>query len=119
MKYQDMKIRDAGRLALLTLGMALIVVAGIAVRGTPLNIVDRPLAILAGVAFFCPISVAVCIYYMLSSPAQNAQFIRWAERHRWGRPPLNFDWALLDSSDPDYNTPTIRYLVAKRTAHKG
>ena len=118
MKYQAMKIRDSGRLAVLTLGLTLIVVVGVAVRGAHLDQLDRPLAMLAGLAFMCPVSFAVCVYYMISSPAQNERFLRWAERHRRGRPPLDFDWKLLDPSDPDYDTPTIRTFWPKGRAAK-
>jgi hypothetical protein len=117
LKYQDLKIRDTGRMALLALGMALIVGIGLAARTAVEPLMHgRYMAMLVGIAIVCPITVGMCIYYLCSTPAQNARFIRWSERHRWGQPPLNFDWTLLDPSDPDFNTPTFRYWLAKKAA---
>jgi hypothetical protein len=118
-KYQDMKLRDAGRLAIFTVGLSLLVAIGLSVRTTidPL-MRGRFSALLDGVAFVCPMGLAMCAYYLLSSPKQNASFIRWAERHRFGQQPLNFDWTLLDPSDPDYNATTFRYLLAKKARSK-
>jgi len=119
-KYQDIKIRDAGRLAIFTAGLALLVALGWSARITlnPL-LHGRFLALLVGVALVCPMGLAMCVYYLFSSPEQNARVIKWGERHRWGRPPLAFDWTLLDPSDPDYKVTTFRYLIAKRARRKG
>lgn len=120
MKYQDMKIRDAGRLAIFTAGIALLVALGVPARTTldPL-LHGRFSAMLWGLALVCPLGLAMCIYYLFSSPKQNARFIKWGERHRWGQLPLNFDWTLLDPSDPDYEVTTFRYLIAKRARSEG
>ncbi len=119
MKYQDMKIRDVGRAAIFTAVLVLLVAVGLSARTTldPL-MHGRFSALLAGVALVCPMSLAVCVYYLFSSPEQNARFIKWGERHRWGRPPLDFDWTLIDPSDPDYKVTTFRYLIAKRARSK-
>lgn len=116
MKYQDLKIRDAGRLAFMALAMAVVLSAGLYARSTLEGIMGRRyLPLLAALAFMTPVILAVCIYYLCSSPAQNARFLQWSERHRWGRPPLQFDWTLLDSNDLDYDVPTLRYLLAKKS----
>jgi hypothetical protein len=102
-------------MALITAGSALVVALGFAARGMiPPTKIDRYLAILAGIAIVCPMTLGMCIYYLFSSPAQNARFIKWAEQHRWGKPPANFDWTLLNAADPDYDVPTIKYMLNRR-----
>ena len=120
MKYQDLKIRDIGRMAIFTAGIGLLVVVGLSAsaRLDPL-MHGRYLALLTGIAIVCPMALAMCVYYLFSSPEQNARFIKWAERHRWRRPPLDVDWTLLDPSDPNYKVPTFRYLIAKWARSKG
>ena len=120
MKYQDLKIRDIGRTAIFTAGIVLLVVVGLSARAklNPL-MHGRLLALLTGLAIVCPMALAMCVYYLFSSPEQNACFIKWAERHRRRRPPLDFDWTLLDPSDPNYKVPTFRYLIAKWTRSRG
>jgi hypothetical protein len=115
-----MKLRDAGRLAIFGAGLALLVALGLSARTTlgPL-LRGRLLGMLMGVGLVCPICLAMCVYYLISTPEQNARFIKWAERHRWSRPPLVFDWTLLDPSDPDYRVTTFRYLVAKMSRGTG
>ncbi len=61
----------------------------------------------------------MCVYYLFSSPEQNARFIKWGERHRWGSAVARVDWTLLDPSDPDYKVTTFRYLIAKKARSKG
>lgn len=113
MRYQDLKIREAGRLA--TLGAGLLVLVGVFVAERPFlssALGRRYIAFLAGRAIVSPIAFAMALYYLLSSPALNARFIRWAERRR-SKALEGFDVSLLDANDPDYNVPTIQYLLAK------
>jgi hypothetical protein len=114
MKFQDLKIRDIGRMVAITVGLVLLVVGGLSVRAKldPL-MHGRYLAMLTGLAIVCPMVLAMSVYYLFSTPEQNARFIKWAERHRGRRPPPDFDWTLLDASDPNYKVPTFRYLIAK------
>lgn len=107
-------------MAIFTSGLILLVGVGLSAR----TILDpmmhgRFSALLAGLAVVCPMGLAMCLYYLFSSPEQNARFIKWGERHRFGQPPLDFDWTLLDPSDPDYKVTTFRYLIAKRERSKG
>jgi hypothetical protein len=106
-------------MAIFTAGLVLLVGVGLSARATldPL-MHGRFSALLAGAALVCPMGLAMCFYYLFSPPEQNAGFIKWGERHRWGRPPLDFDWTLLDPSDPDYKVTTYRYLISKRVRSK-
>ena len=101
-------------MALISVGAVLIALFGFAAKGmVPPSRADRYLAMLAGIASVGPLGLAMCVYYLLSSPAQNLRFIKWAGRQRWIKQPQNVDWTLFDASDPDYDVTTIRYLLAK------
>ena len=106
-------------MALIALGMSLVVGIGLLARNTfGVQMNSRLVAMLTGIGTLCPITVGMCIYYLFSTSAQNAGFIKWAERHRWGRAPLVVDWTLFDATDPNYDVTTIKYLLAKRADRK-
>jgi len=115
MRYQDLKIRDAGRLALMGLGVALFAVVCIAARATVEPALGhRYWGYVAGMIILCPMSLAVAVWYLGTSPAQNARFIKWAEQNLRQKPGPKFNPALLDAADPNYDVPTFRYWMNKR-----
>ena len=115
MRYQDLKIRDTGRMALFGLAcgaLDAICFFGRARLGSGLG---RSLTMWAwSLAIALPIILIMCVWYLVSSPAQNASFLRWVARRFPRKIPQEFDWSLLDASDPDYDVPTIRYLLQRR-----
>ena len=115
MRYQDLKIRDMKRMVLLALAFAAFVAVCVFAHdriGGRLG--ERLMSWAWGVGICVPLLVIVGLWYLFSSPAQNADFIRWAQKNLRRKPPANFDWSLLDPADPDYRTPTIRYLLERR-----
>ena len=114
MKYQDLKVRDAGRLALIGLGSGLAASVCIAARASLEPIMsDRFWSTMIGVGIMSPIVLALAIWYLVSSPEQDAKFLRWAERLGY-KPGPKFDPALLDPADPDYAVATFRYWIGKQ-----
>ena len=109
MKYQDLKIRDAARVAAIGVGcggLAALLVLGRDQIGPVIG--NRYEGILWGAAAMAPICLAISLWYLFTSPAQNARFL---EKRRAQLP--KFDWSLLDSTDPDYDILTISYLLRK------
>jgi hypothetical protein len=62
-------------------------------------------------------SLGMCVWYLLTSPAQNAEFIDRAARR--GRSlPKNFDRSIFDPSHPDYSMKTLLYLWRKLASRR-
>jgi hypothetical protein len=124
-RYQDLKIRDIGRLITIGSGLALIVALSFIFRGQVEPIVDRfpsksaePFVpIMLGLAIVAVLCFVMVIYYLWSSPAQNAAYM---ERMKaTGRDVGNgFDRTLLDPSDPDYEVRTWIYMKRRFEADR-
>ena len=115
MKYQDLKIRDAGKLALFGLGLALAVLICVEARAVVEPVLGRRYwSTVAALAILCPHVLAVAVWYLISSPAQDAKFLKWAERNLRQKPGPKFDPALLDPADPNFGVSTFNYWMAKR-----
>ena len=108
-------MRDAGRLFLFGLGLALVVLTCMGARAMVEPILGRRYwPTVVALAFMCPVVLAVSIFYLISSPAQDAKFLKWAERNLRRKPSPKFDPALLDPSDPNYGVSTFSYWMNKR-----
>lgn len=70
--------------------------------------------IVGAMAFICPLVLAVAVWYLISSPEQDAKFLVWAERNLRQKPSPKFNPALLDPADPNYRVSTYSYWMAKR-----
>jgi hypothetical protein len=115
MKYQDLKIRDAGRLGLIGVGLALAVIICIGFRATVEPMMGRRYwSIVGAMAFMCPLVLVVAVWYLISSPEGDAKFLKWAERNLRQKPGPKFDPTLLDPADPNYSISTLSYWMAKR-----
>ncbi len=117
MRYQDLKIRDAGRLAAISVGLALIVGLSCAFRQQvepvvnmlPMRSREPFLPLLFALGTLAILSAGMAVYYLVSSPAQNASYL--ARMIQKGQHPGDrFDASLLEPSDPDYGVRTWDYL---------
>ena len=111
MRYQDLKIRDSGRLALI--GLAMSALSGLYLVGHRLfdAVTGRSLI---GYAVGLVVSSLLCWgvagWYLITTPAQNARYL---EGQRQNQRLNKFDWTLLDRYDPDYQITTLAYLIRK------
>ena len=119
MRYQELKIRDATRVAAIGLACAVVAGAYFAARPALLPVFgDHFSGYAGGIAAMAPIAWGVCMWYMLSSPEQNFRFLVWAKRNNFQQQRAkNFDWKLLDASDPDYRVPTYKYAIRRWRSH--
>ncbi len=127
MKYQDLKIRDAARVAIIAAVCTVTLAGGVAWPGAMRRIVE-PLhlsrhgdsyeILVAVAAIMGVVSWIVVAQYLLLSPADDARVV--ARKVSQNKPlPAKFDPALLDPNDPDFGTPTWRYAYARwRSARK-
>lgn len=121
MRYQDLKIRDAVRLAAMSVGSASAIGLSMVFRDTvepvvnmlPMRSNEPFLPLIYALAFLAGFSAAAAVYYLWSSPEHNAKFIAWMASKGW-RAGEKFDPALLDSSDPDFYVSTWSYLKRRR-----
>jgi hypothetical protein len=114
MNYQDQKVRDAGRLALMAVGLgaaAAVFVSARELLGPLLGAYFMPTV--AVMIALCPVTATVCVWFLLSSPAQDAAVLRWAERNFGYKRPSNYDPTLIDPADPAYGVRTIQYAVGR------
>ena len=116
MRYQDMKLRDATKVA--TIGGVVAVALTVALRFPSLfnqRFLDGPyVPLLLALATSVLLTFALVVWYFVTSPAQNAKFLEKHER----RAPENFDWTLLDASDPYFHVTTWQYLRRRRSGRK-
>ena len=114
MKYQDLKIRDAGRLAMIGLAVAAAIAVLVGARGAVEPLLGRRyVSTLWGLIVLLPLMWGVAAVYLFTSPAQDARFLAWAQK-RGHKPSAKFDPSLLDPSDPDYQVMTLSYILARR-----
>lgn len=115
MKYQDLKIRDAGRLVAIGVGLVLAVALCVGAR----NVVEPMLGrrywpVVGALIFMVPLVLGMAVWYLISSPERDARFLSWAEQRLGQKPAATFDPAILDAADPAYRVSTFRYWMAKR-----
>lgn len=114
--YQDLKVRDTLRLLAIGAACTVITVAIFACRDVaqpflervPImrhNAFDILLSVLPVMALAC---LGVSIQYLVTTPEQNARFILKAKA---SLPP-----SLSDVDNPDYRTPTWRYVLRRLQA---
>lgn len=121
MRYQDLRVRDAGRVALIasvcTLGAVVSLVfpdsTSRLVEPLPLSRHGNDYWIFLGVT---AVMALVCWYivfiYLFTSPAYDAGI--FAKRVAQGKSmPAKFNPALLDATDPAYSVVTWRYALSK------
>ena len=124
LRYQDLKIRDAARLAAIAGGSAVVFVLVLYFRSVLEPLADHSLRRFGGYIFLMALPVGIglfcawlCVTYLRTSPAQNREFIdRAAARGR--SLPKTFDAALFDPSDPDYDVTTFVYLCRKLVSRR-
>ncbi|WP_299543348.1 hypothetical protein [Phenylobacterium sp.] len=121
MKYQDLKIRDATRVAMVAAVCTLAMAGSIAWPDATRRIVE-PLhlsrhgntyeVLLAVAAIMALLSWVIVAQYLLRSPSDDARVV--AQKVSQNKPlPEKFDPMLLDSNDPDFGTPTWRYAYIR------
>lgn len=116
-RYQDLKVRDAGRLAAIALIMATVAGLSIAFRETaervvnllPMRSPEAFVPVVSVIAVAAAASAVMTVYYLWTSPAQNLQHIRRMGSRR-GDSGGRFDASLFDPSDPDFSVRTWDYL---------
>ena len=115
MRYQELKLRDAGRLVAIGLALATSLTFLIYARTNMEPIMGRRYwSTVAAIAFICPVTLVVAIWYLISTPAQDAKFLKWAEKNLHRKPGSKFDPALLNPTNPSYRTSAFSYWMAKR-----
>lgn len=121
MKYQDLKIRDFKRLLIIGLIVAVLLAGLLFFRTQGEAVADhlfRPgkyMAIVTGLGWIGPVALAMCVYYLLTSPRQNAAHIAWMVRHLGAKPPTESALALLDAKDSAYGLTTLQYWLQRRS----
>jgi hypothetical protein len=114
MKYQDLKVRDAGRLAALGLLIAVFLGLCIAGRGAVEPVVGhRYYGVLAGLGIGCVLCWVGSLWYLFTSPAQNAKAVERAIQKKAKNAPTKLDLTLFDPNDPDYRVVTAAYLLRR------
>lgn len=108
MRYHDLKLRDAAKMAAVGAAIGVVIILMLAFRSLfSQRFLDGPYTpLLAGLATSVVLAAGGVVWYLGTTPAQNARFL---EKHK-GRVPEDFDWTLLDASDPDFYTTTWRYF---------
>ena len=117
MRYHDLKIRDAKRLAAIAAVGAAMFLLALCYRSEVEPLVNRlPLRsdepyvpLMGALAVLVLLCVGVAVWYLRTSPAENAEYLHRMKRR--GRDiPEQFEWDLLDESHPDFEVSTWRYL---------
>jgi hypothetical protein len=103
MRYQQLKIRDVGRLALIGVPAVAAAVAVVVFRDSMRVDIFGVIVLLGILAVIAIPSLGMAVFYLVTSPAQNAAQIR--------RSGVEAPEGLIDESDPDYATPTWRYWL--------
>lgn len=112
MKYQDLKVRDAGRLFGLGLLFAAIACGFLYADWQGLLILnERWLAMMGGVAIGAVISWAGALWYLMTTPEQNARFL---EKQKGKGRPKGDAGELIDATNPYYRVMTLAYLFRRR-----
>jgi hypothetical protein len=116
MRYHDMKLRDAAKMATVGAAIGVVIILMLAFRSLfSERFLDGPcMPLLAGLAISVVLAAGGVVWYFGTTPAQNARFL---EKHK-GRVPENFDWTLLDASDPDFHTTTWRYFRERSSGRR-
>jgi hypothetical protein len=116
MKYQNLKVRDAGRLAIIGLvGVAVGLLAVSYARAVEAIVGRRCQEMLVGLGIGGLLSLGGSVWYLFTSPEQNARFVERAIQMRAKGAPAELDTSLFDASDPSYRIMTIVYLLRRIT----
>lgn len=121
MKYQDLRVRDAGRIALMAgfftgaTVVSFVFPAATARLGESLGLSRQGSdywMFVSLVAIMGSICWLMVIKYLVSSPADDAR--TFAALVAKGKPPpTKFNPALLDATDPSFSIPTWRYAYLR------
>ena len=116
MRYQDRKLRDAAKMAIVGGVITVVITLMLVFRSQfPQRFLDGPyVPLIVGLASSVLLAVGGVVWYFATTPAQNAKSL---EKHK-RRAPENFDWTLLDASDPHFHMTTWQYLRRRRSARK-
>jgi hypothetical protein len=116
MRYHDMKLRDVAKVAIIATVIAVVLTLALCFRSRfSRRFLDGPyVPLMVALAISVLLSASMAIWYLLTTPAQNAAFLDRYKR----RVPENFDWTLLDPSDPDFRTTTWQYLRRRQRDRK-
>jgi hypothetical protein len=116
MRYQDMKLRDAAKIAMIGAVIAVAFTVSLCFRSLfSERFLDGPyVPLMVAMGISALLAAGGVVWYLGTTPAQNANFL---ERHK-RRVPENFDWTLLDASNPHFHTPTWQYLRRRRHERK-
>jgi hypothetical protein len=121
MRYHEMKIRDAIKLSLIgAAGAAAFLVALIfrsevelLVNRLPLRSNEPFVPLMAALAILILLCFGMAVWYLRTSPEQNAEYVNRA-RSKGRKIPDQFDWKLLDETDPHFRLSTWAYLRKRR-----
>ena len=125
MRYHDLKIREAKRLAASAVGCSAVLVLGLSFRPLVEPIVNQlPTrgteeygVLMFVLAFFAIVCGFMAIWCLRTSPAQNAEYLDRSVQKGRELPP-QFDPNLLDPTDPDFEVRTLDYWRRKRAARR-
>ena len=119
MKYHEVKLRALVKLFFLGLAVGAVSLVLLYGRTTLEPFLGRRFIGFAwGMMIAWPLAWGIGLWMLFMSPAQEVRFLHWAEKFGQ-KPSPEFDWTLLDPSDPDYNRSTIGYLFMKRRGDGG
>ena len=123
MRYHDMKIRDAKKLTAISAAGAAVFLIGLCFRSEVEPLINRLPPLRSGEPYFhlmlafgtlVLLCLGAAVWYLRTSPAQNAEYLH--RMRRKGREiPEQFDWTLLDESDPDFHVNTWQYLRGRKS----
>jgi hypothetical protein len=124
LRYHDLKIRDAKRLAACALGCVALLVLALSFRSRAEPTVSRLLTrsteeffvLVLLLAFFAITCGFMAVRYLRTSPAQDAEYFNRSVRK--GELPPQFDPSLLDPTSPDFQVRTLDYWRHKRVAQR-
>jgi hypothetical protein len=121
MNYQDQKLKAIGRLSIIAVALAVLLLVSLIypdrtrslVQHLPLSRNGNDYGIwLAVLAIMSPICWAVAFGLIFTSPEQEVRFAKWSKR--WRKTPTKFDEIEFDALDPDYRKVAWQYFLDKR-----
>lgn len=121
MRYQEVKAREAARLAAMAAVSGLSLVLCVTFRAAIEPIVndiwptrrdDGYATLVLFCALFSFIFAAVSIGNLATSPAQDARLLNWAQARKSAKT-SRVDKTMLEPDHPDWKVPTFRYLMRR------
>jgi hypothetical protein len=114
-KYQDLKAREVTRLLVLCAVLGVSIKVGFWAGGYLKDLLgDLVTNFTWGIVIMEAPFLATALWGLSSCPAQDALVFRWAELRLGLKAPPEFDWTLIDETDPDYRTSTWTYMRRQR-----